>query len=252
MSDILEVSVDKDGIALVSLSRPEFRNALSSRLIGELTEELVRTELRTDVRALVLTGSGSAFCAGGDLADIGRDAGAVELALNHRSYLELADKLRRLAKPLVVAVNGPAVGAGAALAISGDFVLMAEESFLCFPFVSLGLVPDFLSVGELSRRAGVTVTRDLIFSGRRVPAAEAVSLHLADAVVSGAGILEAAHGEAVRLSHLGSAAFTLAKDMIRNSFIYEGIARDIEPLAVSVAMTSEESRRTLERFRKKD
>jgi 2-(1,2-epoxy-1,2-dihydrophenyl)acetyl-CoA isomerase len=163
------------GVATVTLQRPEALNAISLELIRDLDLALDRIlEARPRVRAVLLTGAGRAFCAGGDLA-VHRDRPAGSSPYDLREVLErllnpLLMRLLRLPAPLVVAVNGAAAGAGCPLALCGDFVIAAHSAYFQCGFARIGLIPDLGATWLLPRLIGRARAHAMMMLDQRVPA----------------------------------------------------------------------------------
>jgi enoyl-CoA hydratase/carnithine racemase len=243
------VVVERDGpVGRVILNRPERRNALNDLLVEALGQALVEVEAASWCRAVVLTGAGPAFCAGGDMtANAGVDATAA--AARHRRFLEVAERLLRLPKPTVAAVNGAAVGAGLSLALLCDEVVVARDATLSLAFLPLGLPPDLLSAWSLQRRVGWTVAADLLHSGRLLPAQEAAELRLVHEVVD-RDVLAAAGRRAAALAELSPVAYAAAKALMRQAFPDPAGSLELEALAVGAAVESEEFQNAVARFRR--
>lgn len=174
------------GIATVRLNRPEKMNALDMALIGELTAAFQALNRDGAVRAVVLTGTGSAFSAGGDFEAIAALQGASP-AESRRILvggLEAVRSLWRLERPTLALINGAAVGGGLSLALACDFVLVAETATLSFPFTRLGIVPDLGALYVVPRLVGVRRAKELFMSGRAFTAAEAVEMGLVTRAVT--------------------------------------------------------------------
>jgi enoyl-CoA hydratase len=170
----------RGGIASIRLNRPHRLNAVVERLYEELLDALAAAETDRDVRVVVLGGEGRAFCVGADLKEHGRGA---RTDLEKRRYLIKANdacrRLRASPLPIVAAVNGYALGAGAELAVACDFILMNDSAEIGFPEVSIG---TFLGGGVthvLPQLVGLSLARTLIFTGRRVGGREAKAIGLA-------------------------------------------------------------------------
>lgn len=183
-------------VLVVTLDDPERRNVMAERMTASwvrLTAALARTD---DVRTVLLTGAGAAFSSGGDLSWLGDGTGegAAVDGLRRRMSRYYADwlALREAGLPVVVAVNGPAVGAGLGLALAGDVRLVADSAHLSAPFTALGLHPGMGLTHTLVRAVGPAVAAEMLLTGRRVGAEEAVHLGLASAVHPAADLLEAA------------------------------------------------------------
>lgn len=179
---MLDLAISDDGVATLALDRPDVLNALSTPMIEALLEALARIQADASVRALLLTGRGRAFCAGADLRDpmMNIEAPAQErgrrfLAAADRGIHALIRALARLDKPKVAAVNGPAVGGGASLALVADIVLVADTAYLQFPFTSqLGLVPDLGGSWHLVQRLGPARALGILMLGERIEPRRAV------------------------------------------------------------------------------
>lgn len=170
MSDLL-IDVDA-GVALVTLNRPDRLNAMTRGMVVDLWEAFVDLDARDDVRAIVVTGSGRAFCAGQDLEpDDGVAFTGKPGVYRHRPWA--------LRTPVIGALNGPAVGVGLTLATQWDVRIVAEDAKLGFVFVRRGLVPEANSAWLLPRLVGMARAAELMLTGRHFTGAEAASLGLA-------------------------------------------------------------------------
>lgn len=234
----LVVGETLEGVAVVVLNRPMKRNALNLELVRELQEALLSATTDTSIGAVVISAAPPSFCSGGDLGYISSGADPDEIALRQREFVNLAYTIATLPKPVVASVNGAAIGAGAALALVCDYVLASSDAFMAFPFVSLGLPPDFLSASEITRRSGSTVARDLLYRGSRISATEALALRLIDEVAEPGLLRERSLQEARRLGSLSPLAFSLAKNAIRGAFMGHEITKEAEPFWVATAASS--------------
>ena len=212
-----------DGVATLRLNRPERRNAIDDATRRLMIEALEAAAADPGVRALVVTGAGTAFCAGGDVRGMQQRlaAPAGEVAFNgwrrqggtHRAVA----LLHNFPKPTIAAVNGAAAGLGCDVALACDFVMAAEGAHFTMSFVARGLIPDGGGMYFLPRRVGLPRAKELVFSGRRVGAAEALAIGLADRVVPDAALPEAARAWARELSGGSAAAIALAKSVLDRS-----------------------------------
>lgn len=248
VSDLLHSTL-RGGVRVLTLNRPETRNALSTALVRELISAIAAAENDRTVTALVLTGTAPTFCSGGDLSDIASDADAADLAVRHRSFVELAKRITSLHKPVVAAINGAAIGAGASLALACDYSVIADDASLRFAFLSVGLPPDLLSVSLLRNRAGSTVAADVLYTCAPVHADKAVHLHLIDQQASPEEVLESALAAAERLGSLPSFAFATTKTLLRHAVTLSDAMADIEPFAVGSAAASREFLSATARYR---
>lgn len=181
----------KDGVAVVTISRPEALNALNSIVIAELEQVVTELERGRDIRAMILTGEGRSFVAGADIGeqypldlDGGRCWGQRGSALMRR--------IEKLEFPTIAAVNGFALGGGCELALSCDLILASEKAKFGQPEVGLGITPGFSGTQRLPRRIGIAMAKELIFSGRMIKADEAKEIGLANAVYPPETLMDAA------------------------------------------------------------
>jgi 2-(1,2-epoxy-1,2-dihydrophenyl)acetyl-CoA isomerase len=176
----IEVSHDGE-VASVTMSNPEHKNALSGEACETMAEHLREFAHDRSVRCVVIAGEGDAFCSGIDLgSEIGASGPAAELegGLN-----AIAASLMRIKKPAVAKVTGPAVGAGASIATACDFVYAADSAEFGWGFTDLGLAPDTGATYVLSRLVGQRTAMELLTTGRRIDANEAVELDIATEAV---------------------------------------------------------------------
>ncbi|WP_213959609.1 MULTISPECIES: enoyl-CoA hydratase/isomerase family protein [unclassified Variovorax] len=175
-----QLSID-DGIAVFTHLRPAARNALSIELRMDYGDMLGHVEADRSVRALVLTGSGGSFCAGGDLK--ARQASTdpeFRTADAMRRRIQAGhgwiERLHSLEMPVIAAVDGPAAGAGFSIALAADFILASTRAFFCMSFARVGLIPDLGAFHFLPRAVGLPMARELALTARRVSAAEGKQL----------------------------------------------------------------------------
>ncbi len=222
MTSAIETTVE-DGIATLRLNRPEVRNAMDDAMRGEVIAVLEAWAADASVRALVLTGAGAAFCAGGDVRGMKQrlSAPAEEVAFNgwrrqSRTHRCVA-LIHNFPKPTIAAVNGAAAGLGADLALACDFILAGESAMFTMSFLARGLIPDGGGMYFLPRRVGLARAKELVFSARRVQAAEALSIGLADRLAPDAELHAAAIAWAKEVSAHSPAALALAKSVLDRS-----------------------------------
>ncbi len=164
----------------VRLNRPHRLNAVIETLYDELLEALAFARDTDNVRAVILTGEGRAFCVGADMKEHG---GAARTLYQRRAYLQLGndvcEALYRLPKPVIAAVNGYALGAGAEMAVACDFILMAEDARIGFPETSIGTCVGGGVSKILPQLVGLTQARRLLYTGEKITGTEAARLQLA-------------------------------------------------------------------------
>ena len=206
-----------DGIAEIRLNRPQRLNAVTQQLYEELNSALGRAEADGEVRVVLLTGEGRAFCVGADL----KEHKAGRTAYDRRQYLHgeqiVCKRLMQLSKPVVAAVNGFALGAGAEMAIASDFVLMAASAQIGLPEISIG---TFLGGGVtylLPRLVGLAKARELVFLGERINGEEAVRIGLASRVLPDDGFLDAAREFAGKIAGKAPLSMQLAKKQLNTA-----------------------------------
>jgi enoyl-CoA hydratase/carnithine racemase len=219
----IEVTVE-NAVATVTLCRPEVRNAIHDAMRAELIAVLDRIGEDDAVRAVVITGKGAAFCAGGDVSGMQTRLKETpgEIAFNgwrrqrktHRSIASL----HQMGKPTVAAVNGAAVGLGCDMALCCDFIVASESAVFAMSFIQRGLVPDGGGLYFLPRRIGLSRAKELIFSGRRVKADEALRIGLADRLATDAGLVTEAQAWAAELGSGSPVALALAKSILDRTF----------------------------------
>lgn len=186
MEPTIEIATDARGVATLTLSRPEKRNALSAGMIAEVTEAARRLGGDPAVRAVVLAGAGDAFCAGGDLAWMRAqmDADAATRAREATALAEMLRALDRLPKPLIGRVHGDAYGGGVGLVSVCDTAIGREGLRMALTEVRLGLIPATIGPYVIAR-IGAAAARRVFFSGRPFDASEAIRLGLLSETVPG-------------------------------------------------------------------
>ena len=216
MADV-EVEV-RDGVATVTLDRPDALNSLTVPLKQELRATFEGFARDPAVRTVVLTGAGRAFCAGQDLKErLEPDAARLEVELRER-YNPLILAMRRLEKPIVAAINGVAAGAGLSLALACDLRIASEAASFVLAFGRIGLVPDSGATWLLPRIVGVGRAVELALLGDPLPAAEAERWGLVSRVVASDALLEEARALALRLAAGPPIGLGLTKRALERSF----------------------------------
>jgi 2-(1,2-epoxy-1,2-dihydrophenyl)acetyl-CoA isomerase len=197
------------GVATLTMNRPEARNALSSELKAAFADAVPRLAADDGVRAVVLTGAGGAFCAGGDLRGMLAVRDSMTVADWRTRMQEVQPWMRQLVeldKPLIAAVDGVAYGAGFSLALMADFVLASPQARFCMSFMKVGLVPDFAAMHTLPRVVGVQRAKELMLSAREVGIDEALRLGIVMEQVPADQLL--ARAQALAASFSGASAMT--------------------------------------------
>src|SRR5262245_39598412 len=229
----------RDGIGTITLNRPERLNAITFEVYHELTDFFLQLQDRTDVRVVVITGAGRAFCSGGDVIDIigelqGRDAeGLLQFT---RLTCALIHNMRALPKPIIASLNGTVAGAGACIALASDIRIAAEAAKIAFIFVKVGLAgTDMGATYLLPRVVGLAKATELLMTGDFVDAAEAAAIGLYNRVVP-RELLESATREfAAKLARGPALGIAKTKEML-NRELHMGFESALEAEAVAQAL----------------
>jgi len=244
------VQVERDGaIAVVLLNRPEQLNALSDELMDELVSALEELDRDGAVRAIVLGGSERAFAAGADIGELA-EVSAIELYYQRR--IERWDAIRGLWTPLVGAVSGYCLGGGCELAMACDLIVASESAEFGQPETGLGIIPGAGGTQLLTRAVGKALAMDVILSGRRLSAREALAAGLVARVVAKEAWLNEAKRVARAIAEKGPVATRLAKESVDRAFestLATGL--EAERRALYLAFASEDAREGLTAFTEK-
>lgn len=181
----------EQGVATITLNRPDVYNALNDEITYELQDALKAVAKDAQVRVVVLTGEGKAFCSGQDLKAASGDQKRSFMQSLHKRYNPIVSAMRNLPKPIVCRLNGVAAGAGCSLALACDVIVASEDATLIEVFINIGLVPDSGSSYFLPRTVGMNKAFELCSMGNRVKAAEAVSIGLINKAVPAAELDQA-------------------------------------------------------------
>jgi 2-(1,2-epoxy-1,2-dihydrophenyl)acetyl-CoA isomerase len=220
-----------DGAATIELNRPHALNAWNAQFGDDLLGAVTAAADDDDVRAIVITGAGRAFSSGADLKEISTDTTPegrpdVYKTLTER-YHPIMRTIREMPKPVVAAVNGPAVGIGCSLALCCDLILAAESAYFLLAFVNIGLVPDGGSSLFLPTRVGMARATELSMLGERLPAARALEWGLINRVLPDASLLEEAAALAARLAAGPTRSYAGTKRQL-NNWLYTRMDEQLE------------------------
>ncbi|MDC1142528.1 enoyl-CoA hydratase-related protein [Planctomycetota bacterium] len=217
---MIEVSISEATASqIITLNRPDKRNALNADMIDELMEALDIAVMNDDVRSVQIHGAGKAFCAGADLAEI-QAMQTATVQDNQASSHHLASAfhmLYTLPKPTIAVVDGPALAGGAGLASCCDFIVASKTATFGYPEVKIGFVPAIVMI-LLTRQVGERAARDLCLSGRAVDADEAHRLGLVNQVVVEADLNTTADKLAANLRKNSPQSMEQVKDMFRRLY----------------------------------
>ena len=222
-TELIELNVTH-GIATLTLNRPDKRNAMSDDMRTEFIAALEHVSAEKSIRALVLTGNGKGFCAGGDISGMERrmQAPAGEIAFNgwHRQQRvhHTQTLLHTLPKPTIAAVNGAASGLGADTALACDFIIASEWANFSWSYIHRGIIPDGGGMYFLPRRVGLPKAKELIFTGRKVDVDEALAMGIVDRKTSAQTLVADAQAWAAELSQGSATALALGKTILDQTF----------------------------------
>src|SRR5688572_21490242 len=203
----------KEGIAIIRLNEPKSMNAMSAGIKAGLDANLPALLEDDSVRCLLITGTGDAFCAGGDIRNMGRTKPSDTRERMRRSY-RWAGRLLKADKPVVMAVNGAAAGAGVSLALMGDVVIAATSAYFTTGCVKIGVLPDLGLRATLPRAAGTLKAKDLLLTSRKVSAEVALQIGLCSRVVAAGELMDKAMEVAEQFANGPTIAYGLLKKMI--------------------------------------
>ena len=204
----------KDGpVARISLNRPQALNAYNIQMRDDFSGALEAVKEDTEIRSLLITGEGRAFCAGADLTEFGT-APSQAIARQVRWERDVWGQMLGLAKPVVAAMHGYCIGSGVEIALLCDLRIAAEDTILALPEVQLGMIPAAGGTQTLPRSIGPSRALDILLTGRRLDAREALSLGLLTRVVPQDDIAEAGFALARQLAELDSGYAADAKDCV--------------------------------------
>ena len=217
--DFIRYAVDQ-GVATITLCRPDVLNSFNRRMAQDVQKALKAAGNDPAVRAILLTGSGRGFCAGQDLAEATTGApGSIDLGdIVRTSYAPMVLAIREVEKPVICAVNGVAAGAGANLALACDIVIAAEDAAFIQSFNKIGLVPDTGGTFFLPRLVGHARATAMMFLSEKVTAAKALEWGMIHDVVPGTVLLDTALALARQLASMPTRAFGLTKRALNASW----------------------------------
>ena len=210
-----------DGIALIRFNRPEKMNAIGALTRRQLSEAIKQAERDDAVRVVVLTGTGRAFCSGADVTEMVQGAGmrTPEDVGNvlRGEYMPMLQRLRTMPKPVIAAMNGPAVGIGASFALACDIRIATPEAYLLEAFVNIGLAPDGGVTWLLPRLAGTGVAYELFFTGKPLQAVDAHRLGVINRIVPAERLEEEVRDLASQLASQPRQAMAGAKRAVNHA-----------------------------------
>jgi len=241
----------QDGIATVKLDRADKLNALTGEMYEALADAFAELTHDDAVRAVVLTGAGRAFCAGSDIGKMG-NYDVITGRKRTSTHQRMIRNLHNCEKPVIAAVRGPAAGIGASLVLACDLVVASETAYLLMAFKNVGIPPDGGAVYFLAQHVGVAKAKELVYTARRLPAAEAKDLGIVMQVVADAELETATQKLAQEIAGSATYALRMAKRMFQS--IYTPTLDqllEIENLAVCTARLTHDHKEGIAAFSEK-
>ena len=239
-----------EGVLRIAINRPEIKNPINAETRGALSEAFNRAQDSAAIRAIVITGKGGVFCAGGDIRTMGAYNETTARAMMRNNH-KLVRLIRSIDKPIIAAVEGYAVGAGAGLALLADTIVAGKGAVLGFPFFRIGLFPDYGILHTLPLRIGMGKARQLLLNGRNVKAPEAEALGIFDVVVEDEEVQAEAVRQASSLAAQPQHALALVKSALQASYIGADAALDLELAAQTLSFITQDHQTGITAFRAK-
>ncbi|MDQ1002190.1 2-(1,2-epoxy-1,2-dihydrophenyl)acetyl-CoA isomerase [Neobacillus niacini] len=208
---------NKDGICLITLNRPDRRNAIAPNIRKELIDIFKRIQHDNEISVVILTGKGNAFSAGGDLKYLQTIGTSIEGRKRMKDGQELLLAMLELDKPIIGAVNGVAVGAGFSLALACDIIIASESALFFQSFTKVGAVPDLGGAYFLSQLLGPYLAKKIMFLGEKISVKQAFDLHIVNNICSEENLMEEAYLIAKQLANGAGTAIGLTKQLINKS-----------------------------------
>ncbi|HSO02982.1 MAG TPA: enoyl-CoA hydratase-related protein [Candidatus Limnocylindrales bacterium] len=253
--EVDRLAVRREGdLVVIELADHDRRNTMGLEMTAAWSRLMAGIAADSDVRAVLLTGQGSAFSSGGNTSWIGADSHEPVSVLRERmlAYYQTWLMIRDLPMPTIAAINGPAIGAGAALALACDIRWAGESASMSVPFLRMGMHPGMLSTFLLTEVAGVAAARDLLFTGRRVGAGEMLSLGLVSRVLPDDELAAEALAGAQGVAGGAPVAVQLTKVALRDGGPRDRVtATQWEGLAQAVTLASDDLAEGLAALREK-
>jgi enoyl-CoA hydratase len=214
VAGLVDLQRRQDGVAVITLRRPDRLNALSSAVAADLLEAVQEAGGQDAVRAIVIAGEGKVFCAGADIAELDALDGPHAFSAFVRKLTDTLDALARCPKPSVAAIHGVAFGGGLELALACDLRICAAGARLGVPEIKLGLLPGAAGTARLPRLLPKAVAKQMLLTGDPLSAADAHRLGLVNEVVPDGEVLDAALVLAAQLAALPPLALAAAKRLV--------------------------------------
>ncbi len=239
----------KDGVATITLNLPESLNCLTGQLVADFKAAVSEAEKDKEIKAVIITGAGKAFCAGGDIKRFTEgftvDSGVEYVDNFHPFCLQLVN----LTKPTIAAVNGAAVGAGLSIALMCDVIFVSDKAKMGSAFINMALIPDLACAYFLPRTIGPHRAKDLLMTGRIIDSTEAYNLGIATRVIAHDDLLAEANAYAAKLAAGPSFSISNTKRMVNMSLDMDiRTLLDLESYLQSLSFMTEDSSEAVTAF----
>ena len=242
----------EDGISTITFNRPETLNALNSELLKEFSQALDEIAANEDIRVLILTGAGEkSFVAGADISELATFNALQAKRFSERGHF-MMNKLQELPIPVIAATNGFALGGGCEIAIACDFIYASENAMFGLPEINLGIIPGFGGTQRLSRLIGKNIAKELIFTGKMIPASEAHAIGMVNNVCSQESLMDEVVKTAKSIVLKGKVSLRAAKQAINSGMnvdLNSGCSIEID--AFSLCMASPDAKEGTSAFLEK-
>lgn len=242
----------ENGIATITFNRPKALNALNGALLDEFSHTLDEIAANEDIRVLVLTGAGEkSFVAGADITELAT-FGPLQAKVFAKKGQAIISRLQELSIPVIAAVNGFALGGGSEMALACDFVYASENANFGLPEITLGIIPGFGGTQRLPRLVGANRAKEMIFTGKMIPAAEAAAIGMVNRVCPAANLMEEVMKTAKAIAAKGRVSLRAAKQAV-NSGLGTDLATglNIECDAFALCMASQDAKEGTSAFLEK-
>ena len=207
----------QDGIATVKLDRADKLNALTAEMYEGLADAFAELTFDDEVRAVILTGAGRAFCAGSDVGKMG-SYDVITGRKRTSTHQRMIKNLHTCEKPVIAAIRGPVAGIGASLALACDLIIASETAYLLMAFKNVGIPPDGGAIFLLTQHLGIARAKELVYTARKLPAAEAKEMGLVVKVVPDGELEAATQALAAEIASSATYALRLAKKMFQSMY----------------------------------
>ncbi|MEM7334688.1 MAG: enoyl-CoA hydratase/isomerase family protein [Chloroflexota bacterium] len=245
-------NLDENGIATITLNRPDALNAVNMQMRHDFTDLMDELFFNTAVKVAIFTGAGRGFSAGGDMGHFEKEWITPEFRANSRRLTKFFDDLEALEKPVICAINGPCTGAGFELALAADIRLASEQATIGFRENFISLIPGVGGCARLIREIGVARAKELIWMGTMFSAQEIYEMGFLNKVVPHDQLMEKANWYASNLLKRAPQSIGLAKKLLNNIHnMDQTSAVAVEGLAQSILLKTEDHAEGVQAFREK-